>query len=255
MNISMRKLSFLIIFSISTLVLSAQDSFSKEYYELRTYSIPYNGSEEDLHNYFEHALLPALNKAGIKDIGVFEAIGEPTPKKLFLFIPYRDITTYGKLVQTLANDKEYLNKRKIYDAVPHDQRVYSRFSTSFFIAFDNLPKLIKPGAKAKLFELRTYEGYSEDAVRRKVKMFNEEELDLFEDTGLHSVFFGEQISGPLMPALTYMLAFNSMEERNKNWKKFIVHPEWKRMSSLSKYAHTVSDIKRIFLRPLSYSQL
>ena len=49
--------------------------------------------------------------------------------------------------------------------------------------------------------------------------WEEIELKIFDDTGLYSVFFGEQISGPLMPSLIYMLAFESMEERNANWKK------------------------------------
>ena len=227
----------------------------KEYYELRTYSIPFNGSEQALHDYFEDALLPALNRSGVKNIGVFEALGEPTPKQLFLLIPYQDISTYAKVIATLDNDGEYLNKRKAYDAVPHNKRVYTRFSSSFYIAFDGLPQLVKPATGSQLFELRTYEGYSEDAVRRKVKMFNKEEFSIFEAAGLHSVFFGEQVSGPLMPALTYMLSFSSMEERNANWDKFRVHPEWKRVSGLAEYAHSVSDIKRTFLKPLSYSQL
>ena len=86
-------------------------------------------------------------------------------------------------------------------------------------------------------------------------MFNDGELSIFEETGLHSVFFGSQVSGPLMPALTYMLAFKDMEERDTNWSAFIDHPEWKRISVLPEYANTVSDIKRTFLKPLAYSQL
>ena len=243
---------YLLLFALA---LSLSLYGQKEYYELRTYSIPFNGSEQALHDYFEDALLPALNRSGVKNIGVFEALGEPTPKQLFLLIPYQDISTYAKVIATLANDGEYLNKRKAYDAVPHNKRVYTRFSSSFYIAFDGLPQLVKPATGSQLFELRTYEGYSEDAVRRKVKMFNKEEFSIFEAAGLHSVFFGEQVSGPLMPALTYMLSFSSMEERNANWDKFRVHPEWKRVSGLAEYAHSVSDIKRTFLKPLSYSQL
>ena len=227
----------------------------KEYYELRTYSIPFNGSEQALHEYFKDALLPALNRQGISNVGVFEALGDPTPKQLFLFIPYKSIDAYGKVVGSLADDNDYIASRKKYDALTHTQRVYSRFSSSFYIAFDSLPKLIKPDKGTQLFELRTYEGFSEDAVRRKVKMFNKEEFQIFEATGLHSVFFGEQVSGPLMPALTYLLAFSSMEERDANWEKFRVHPEWKRVSGLPEYAHSVSDIKRTFLKPLPYSQL
>jgi hypothetical protein len=241
----------LLLFIISSLSLFAQ----KEFYELRAYTIPFNGSEQALHTYFKDAFLPALNRAGVQHIGVFEALGAPTPKQLYLLIPYQDITTYSEVVNALAVDPLYLEKRKAYDAVPHDKRIYSRFSTSFYTAFEGLPQLIKPDAGAQLFELRTYEGYSEDAVRRKVKMFNKEEFSIFEDTGLHAVFFGEQIAGPLMPALTYLLAFSSMEERNENWDKFSVHPEWKRVSGLVEYAHSVSDIKRTFLKPLPYSQL
>lgn len=227
----------------------------KEYYELRTYSIPFNGSEQALHDYLEDTLLPALNRYGVENIGVFEALGDPTPKQIVLLIPYKDISAYGDVIAALAADTNYLEKRKAYDAVPHNKRVYTRFSSSFYIAFDGLPQIVKPKEGSQLFELRTYEGYSEDAVRRKVKMFNEEEFSIFDATGLHSVFFGEQVSGPMMPALTYMLSFSSMEERDANWKKFIVHPEWKRVSGLEEYAHSVSDIKRTFLKPLSYSQL
>ena len=227
----------------------------KEYYELRTYSIPFNGAEQALHKYLKDALLPALNRHGVNHVGVFESLGSPTPKQIFLLIPYKDIATYGEVVMALGSDDTYLESRKPYDAVTHTNRVYSRFSSSFYIAFDGLPQMIKPKKGSQLFELRTYEGYSEDAVRRKVKMFNKEEFSIFEATGLHSVFFGEQVSGPLMPALTYMLSFSSMEERDANWDKFRVHPDWKRVSALPEYANSVSDIKRTFLTPLEYSQL
>jgi len=52
-----------------------------------------------------------------------------------------------------------------------------------------------------------------------------------------------------------MLAFESMEERNINWEKFSKNSEWKRVSILKEYSNTVSDIKRVFLKPLEYSQL
>ena len=227
----------------------------KEYYELRTYSIPFNGSEKSLHYYLEEALLPALNRYGVENIGVFETIGNPIPKKIILLIPYKNISTYGDIINSLRTDNKYLEMRKTYDTISHDKKVYTRFSSSFYIAFDGLPKIIKPKEGNKLFELRTYEGYSEDAVRRKVKMFNQEEFAIFEITGLHSVFFGEQVSGPLMPALTYMLSFNSMEERDSNWSRFSKNSDWKRISKLPEYAFTVSDIKRTFLKPLPYSQL
>ena len=90
----------LLLFIISSLSLFAQ----KEFYELRAYTIPFNGSEQALHTYFKDAFLPALNRAGVQHIGVFEALGAPTPKQLYLLIPYQDITTYSEVVNALAID-------------------------------------------------------------------------------------------------------------------------------------------------------
>lgn len=246
----MKKYFFLLLILLNFLTYG-----QKEYYELRKYELPFNASEASLHKYFSEALIPALNRFGVENIGVFEALGKPTPKVIYLFIPYKNMTMYVQIFEALKKDKTYLNARATYDAVLPNKKVYNRFTTSFLIAFDGLPKLIKPKEATQLFELRTYEGYSEDAVRRKVDMFNKEEFSIFDATGLNSVFFGEQISGPLMPALTYMLAFESMEERNINWEKFSKNSEWKRVSILKEYSNTVSDIKRVFLKPLEYSQL
>ena len=227
----------------------------KEYYEIRQYELPFNSPENILHEYFSKVLIPALNRHGVKNIGVFETLGDPIPKLVYLFIPYDDVYHYGNVLKKLSRDKVYLNSRKFYDSVPQSNKVYNRYNVSFLTAIDGLPKLIKPKRKSNVFELRIYEGYSEDAVKRKIEMFNKEELKIFDDTGLYSVFFGEQISGPLMPSLTYMLAFESIQERNANWKKFSADPNWKRISKLDKYSNTVSDIKRTFLIPLNYSQL
>ena len=106
-----------------------------------------------------------------------------------------------------------------------------------------------------LFELRTYESYSEDAALRKIKMFNEYEFDIFKAAGLHSVFFGEQLAGPNMPSLTYITSHSSMEARNKSWDAFGVYPQWKRVSQLEEFDNTVSNIALDFLVQLPYSQL
>jgi len=227
----------------------------KDFYELRTYSIEFNASESELHTYLSEALLPALNLQGIKNIGVFEELGDPTPKKIYVLIPYQSMAEYELASQKRNADEVFKEKKKSYDAVAHTRPAFSRYTTSLYTAFDGLPRLVKPKEGHQLFELRTYEGHNEHSVERKVKMFNFEEFSIFEDTGLHSVFFGEQLAGPNMPALTYLISFASMQDRDANWDKFRVHPDWKRASALPEYANSVSSIKRTFLTPLSYSQL
>jgi hypothetical protein len=133
--------------------------------------------------------------------------------------------------------------------------VYNRITTSFLLAFDGFPTVKAPAKESRIFELRTYEGYSEDAVTRKVKMFNEEEFPIFYKTKLTPVFFGEAIAGPNLPCLTYLITFKNLEERDKNWAAFGADADWKKVSNDPKYANTVSNIRRVFLEPLPYSQV
>ena len=243
-----------IIFTISLFIWLS--SFAQNnYFELRSYTLQFGVSAEPLHTYLSDVLIPFLNENDVKQIGVFEELGDAMPKKIYLLIPYKGIEHYGTVLKALKSNPLFQKSSATYNAVSIDKAPYSRFTTSFFNAIDGMPLLATPREGDLLFELRIYEGYNEDAVSRKIAMFNEGELTIFKDTGLHSVFFGEQVSGPNMPSLTYLISFNSMEERNTNWGKFGKHPEWKRMLGMEKYANTVSNIHRVFLNPLSYSQL
>lgn len=227
----------------------------KEFYELRVYELSFGKPAEILHTYLEKALLPALNRQQINHIGVFEEVGDPMPRKIFLLIPHSDASSFHQSKTLLEQDAEYHRIAQEYDQTPQEEFPFGRYTSSLHVAFDGLPKLVKPPAGSSIFELRTYESYNEDALRRKVKMFNDSEFKIFDEVGLHSVFFGERVSGPEMPCLTYMLAFKDMQERDANWAKFGPHPEWQRIIKLQEYANTVSNISRVFLKPLSYSQL
>lgn len=226
-----------------------------EIYELRVYELKFSKSADILHNYFEKALIPALNRQGITHIGAFEELGDAMPKKLYLLISYADFSAYERTIDKLDNDDQFKNDAASYWTTSPENFPYSRVKSSFIKSTKGFPNLVKPAGDPGLFELRIYEGYNEDAVRRKVKMFNDSEFTIFEDVGLDLVFFGANISGDQMPCLTYIVAFKDMEERDQTWSKFGPHPEWKRIVKLEEYANSVSSISRVFLKPLNYSQL
>lgn len=209
--------------------------------------------------YLEKALIPTLNKKGVKRVGVFTEMGNPEPVIVYLLIAYPSAITAMNMRAVLEADPEFTALASAYNSLSPDKEVYSRYEASLLRAFDTirkheLPKHIE-GKAGRVFELRTYEGYSEDAVRRKILMFNKEELPLFYKVGLHPIFFGEGMAGKDLPSLTYMLGFSDMAEREANWKTFIDHPEWKRMSVLPEYENSVSRIVRKFLLPTGYSQM
>jgi hypothetical protein len=208
-----------------------------------------------LETYFKSALIPAYNKYGVKTIGVFKEIGKSEPAKIYLLIPYAGMENYISVNAKVKADDDYIKNSQAYNAIAAEKPVYSRFSSSFMIAFDGMPKLIVPGSDPRIFELRTYEGYSEDAVRRKIKMFNDGEFPIFYRTKLTPVFFGEVISGKNLPCLTYMITFKNLEERDKNWADFLADPDWKKLTADPQYANTVSNIIKTYLVPTVYSQV
>jgi len=226
----------------------------KEFYEFRVYQLTGGGAKGTLKTYLTEALLPLFSKFGIK-LGAFEELDKEDPPKVYTLFVYPSSQVYFQFQKELTTNNDYLTAAKSYFELPAAKPVFERYETFLMEAFDGIPKLKFPEKNRGLFELRTYESYNEDAARRKVAMFNDEELPLFDKVELHPVFFGKILGGKFMPALMYMLWFTDMNEREANWKKFSDSPEWKAMSGKPIYADTVSKVRKKFLVPTDYSQI
>jgi len=225
-----------------------------EFYEFRIYQLTGGGAKNTLKSYFTEALMPLFKKFNVR-LGAFEELDKEDPPKVYTLFAYPSAQVFYEMQQHLLTDTDYLAAAKTYFELPVAKPVYERYETYLMDAFDAIPNLKLPEKNRGLFELRTYESYNEDAARRKVAMFNNEELPLFEQVGLHPVFFGKILAGKYMPALMYMLWFKDMDERDANWKKFIDSPEWKAMSGKAIYADIVSKVRKKFLVPTDYSQI
>lgn len=241
--------------SAQSAVTSADKAVKKELYEWREYEIRFGSSQATLHEYLEKALIPAFNKFGVKTVGVFKEVGKSDPAKVYVLIAYPSFEEYLSINTSIKKDDAFLKSSETWNKVPAEKPIYTRVVTSLLSAFEGFPTLKIPAKESRIFELRTYEGYSEDAVNRKVKMFNDEEFPIFYKNKLIPVFFGEAIAGPNMPCLTYLLTFKNMEERDKAWVSFSADADWKRILNDPKYANTVSNIRKVFLEPVPYSQV
>ena len=71
------------------------------------------------------------------------------------------------------------------------------------------------------------------------------------------VFFGETLIGRNMPNLTYMLAYDDWDARDKVWKTFGADPEWQKLRSTPGLTdpEIVSNISNAILRPLPFSPI
>lgn len=233
----------------------------REYYELRKYLLRRGPQQQRIDEYFREANIPAMNRLGIKPVGVFTSIIGPSSPTLYVLAPHPSAESAVTIHDRLRADSEYLQAGSVFINATPTEPSYVRVENFLFAAFAGMPKLeVPPGVaegKPRIFELRTYESHSMKAHRTKVEMFNSAEITIFRRTGLRPVFFGETMVGSGMPSLTYMLTFADMEERTHCWAAFVADPEWKKLSSTPGYTdpEIVSNITNIILAPTPYSQI
>jgi hypothetical protein len=230
----------------------------QEFYELRVYSLKNDTQQKLVEDYLKNAAIPALNRLGSNNIGVFTELKPAGQSKIYVVIPYSSLEDFIKVQDKLDNDSAYKEAATAYLSAPATEPAYDRIESSLLEAFTGVPTLIIPEKKPRIFELRRYESASESAGKKKIEMFNSAgELTIFKKAGLRPVFFGETLIGGLRPNLTYMLTYDDMAEHDKNWKAFGTDPDWKKLSSTPEYtdARLVSKITATFLVPAEYSQI
>lgn len=231
---------------LTTNTLSSQSSsepLRNEVYELREYEVAFFDNQQGLLGYLSGILLPYMRKVGANHTFIFREQGDANPAKLWVMMSYPSLDIYQRCQAAMTSDA-FVTASADYAAAG---KTYTRYTSSLLSAFDGIPAMRAPAVDHTLFELRIYEGVNEDAVRRKVMMFDDEELPLFDEVGLNSIFFGKMLVGPHMPNLVYMLGFKDMADRDAAWERFSVHPDWKSMLQKPIYKDTVSNIRRVFL--------
>lgn len=226
-------------------------SKEKEIYEWRIYTLKENRKELDV--FYENILIPAYNSYGVR-VGAFTLYKPEEQEKRFYLLVYPNWTVYHQTKTALWADQSFLKAAQpFYDQSASDP-VYQVFETFLCEAFDRIPQLLMPDKNRTLFEFRNYKSPNEEANQRKVRMFNEDEISIFDQVGIHSVCYGNVLAGPRMPSLIYLTWYNDEATRNQAWKRFSEHPDWIRIKDLPEYAHTATDNRNTLLSPLSYSQ-
>lgn len=210
--------------------------------------------------YAKNALVPGLNRAGIKPVGAFTVSVGPDSPSVYLLLAHPNADSVATLSGRLTEDAEYRRAATAFRALPATDPPYVRRDSTLMLAFASMPTLVAPSgpaaAASRVFELRTYESHNDAAGLKKVEMFDKAgEIPIFHRVGLTPVFFGRNLVGGGLPSLTYMLVFPNLAAYEKNWATFREDPEWVKLRSMPEYADTVSTIHNVLLRPTDYSQI
>lgn len=105
-----------------------------------------------------------------------------------------------------------------------------------------------------LYELRVY-----DIPPSRMKDINDRFANhttrIWKRLGIRPVGFWENVTGP-NNTLTYLLAWESLAEREKKWDAFMSDPEWIKVNEeTSKNGPIVLKLTTTFMKPTEYSAM
>ncbi len=188
--------------------------------------------------------LPALQRAGAGPIGAFSNLIGPDSPSALTVAQFPTLAGWEAAAGKLDGDAQFV-----------------RMEVTLLRGLPSMPGIEVPkpleGGRARIFEIRTYESNNSKTLARKIRMFDEGEIELFRKVGMAPVFFGETIAGQRMPNLTYMVGYDDLAAREKTWSTFVSHPEWKKMLAQPGVsdAEIVSGISNSLVRPMSFSTI
>ena len=241
----------------------------REYYELRAYRLKPGTAVSLLDGYFERALLPALQRRGIKSVGVFTELEVHKPDQtsvakpdtpVWVLIPHPSLDSFVTVSAELNTDPAVQKAGAEYLHAPKSSPAYERIDTWVLLAFQGhpamtLPDFSKKRVPTRVFEMRDYESHNELKALAKIAMFNDGEIEIMRDLGMSPVLFGQALSGPNLPHLRYITSGRDLATHLNAWKKFGPDPRWMKMKDLPQYADTTSRNTARFLSPRPYSAI
>ncbi len=234
----------------------AEQEGATEYFEIRKFILKSPEKQAILEAYLKEAAIPALNRLGVSHVGVFLPEASEATPVVYVVLRLNSLGQLAKSTELLA-DAALQKAGAAYLDAPAEDAVYERVESWLTKGIEGMPTMSLPAKGSRIYQLRIYESHSEKAAKKKIEMFNIGELEIFKRSGLNAVFFGETIVGPLMPNLTYMLAFSNTAVKDAAWSTFRVDPEWTKLKTTPGFTdkEIVSRITNIVLVPAPYSQL
>lgn len=240
---------------------SAAPNASSSFLELKTWYL-HNTAEDQSHRlstYLEKDLTPAIARAGAHLVGAFSGLIGPDSPYYMTLTEYPSLAAMGECIVKLATDSEH--QTGLVSLGSGAGLPFVRVNSSLLRSFEGMPQVAVPTSGDKhagrIFELRTYESQTFSTLARKVHMFNNGEMQIFQRLGMRPVFFGETLVGDRQPNLKYMLTYDSWAAREELWKKFVSDPEWKKVSAPPelKDSQIVANISNVLLSPLPFSAI
>src|SRR5689334_4029920 len=117
----------------------------QNYYQLKIYHLKNKTQETQLDNYLQNAYVPALHRAGVKQVGVFKLIEIDTVDlRMYVFIPYSKFEQVESVTKKLQADAQYAEAGKDFILAPYNNAPYVRIESILLRAFPGMPEPAAP---------------------------------------------------------------------------------------------------------------
>lgn len=259
----MDRRNFMASSSVAGLAASAapaagDDSVENQIFELRCYRLRNSKTNQfrRLTHFMEAEHLPMTKRVGIVQ-GYFRVtLGEFTPR-VYTVAAYDSLADMGEKMAAAREDAAWA--KAATELGLQDDPAFDRVESWLLRAFDGMKSIEVPSVpeSPRSFDLRIYEQETFRDTQEKMRMFNEEEIQIFRDCGINPVFFGETIVGSHMPSLIYMSHYADMDARSSAWKTFASSEGWNRIKVRPGWgnADIVSTVSNIHLAGLPFSPI
>ena len=237
---------------------SAEDGSQSQIFELRCYRLRYSKSDQfgRLTSFLRDEHLPMTKRLGLVQ-GYFRVtLGEFTPR-VYTLAAYDSLADMGQKMAAKRADKAFAEASAEFGAA--DEAPYDRVESWLLRAFDGMKSIEVPSEpdQPRTYDLRIYEQETARDTQEKMRMFNEAEIQIFRDCGIHPLFFGETIVGSHMPSLMYMSHYADMDARGEAWSTFARSDGWNEIKNRPGWSNAdiVSTVSNIHLAGLPFSPI
>src|SRR3954447_21439815 len=91
---------------------------SRQFYELRVYTLKNEAQQKLVEDYFRDAAIPALNRIGVNHVGVFTELKPDGQTKIFVLTTYNGLAHLSHIADNIGKDAEFKAKGAAYLNAP-----------------------------------------------------------------------------------------------------------------------------------------
>lgn len=171
-----------------TASVAAESGGGRDYYQLLQFVLDTPEQKKLVDGFLKDAAIPALNRMGMKPVGVFYPSEGLSP--VYALMRFSSLNDLALLNSRLAEDSELVSNAADFLTAPASAPAFKRMESSVMVSFAGMPKLETPVlTSGRVFQLRIYESPSVVTGLKKIEMFNDAgEIKLFRNRAQSGLF-------------------------------------------------------------------